>query len=118
MRLILSIMLCTGILLADEAAYNRGEMLFFSKACSSCHGPAAEGSTTYPRLANKKSKYLRQRLINFRDGEASSVSQQMMAQFVNKLSDKNIDDLVYFFSHHKGEKIDDVEDAYLGGVGS
>ncbi len=118
MRFIVLFVLFMHIVLADEASYNRGEMLFFAKSCSSCHGPAAEGTSSYPRLANKKSAYLEKKLIDFRIGKAQSVSQQMMVQFAEKLSDKNINDLVYFLSHHKREKVEDIDDAYLGGVGS
>jgi len=118
MRLIVLSVLFMHILLADEASYNRGEMLFFAQSCSSCHGPSAEGSTSYPKLANKKSTYLEKKLKDFKAGKAQSVSQQMMAQFAEKLSDKDIKDLVYFLSHHKRENIEDMNDAYLGGVGS
>ena len=37
----------------DEAAYNRGEMIYLSKGCSSCHGADAEGSTTYPKTGEQ-----------------------------------------------------------------
>jgi len=103
---------------ADENAYNRGEMLFFANACSSCHGPSAEGSSTYPRLANKEKEYLKKKLIDFRSGKAQSVSQQMMAQFAKKLTDKDIDDLSFFLSTHKKVHVEDVEDDILGGFGS
>jgi len=118
MRFVLFISLFALLAQADVAQYNRGEMLFFANACSSCHGPGAEGSVTYPKLANKKQSYLRKKLLNFKAGKALSVSQQMMAQFTQKLSEKDIDDLTYFLSHHKKVEIDDVSDAYLGGVGS
>jgi len=112
------LLLLLGSALYSDAAYNRGETLFFSKACSSCHGASAEGSTTYPRLANKKEVYLLKKLHYYKLGKVSSVSQQMMAQFIQKLTEKNIKDLAYFFSHHKKVEIDDVSDDILGGFGS
>ena len=118
MRLIIVLGIMFTILSANDASYNRGEMLFFANGCSSCHGPAGEGSSSYPRLANQKGTYLKKKLIDFRAGKAISVSQQMMSQFANKLSDQEIKDLAYFLSHHKKEDINDVNDAYLGGVGS
>ena len=102
----------------DEAAYNRGEMIYLSKGCSSCHGADAEGSTTYPRLANKTEKYLHKRIQKFKSGKVTTVSEQMMAQFVEKLSKKQINDLVYFLSHHKKPKESEVADDLLGGFGS
>lgn len=118
MRFIFLFVILLTKIYADSDAYNRGEMLFFANACSSCHGPSAEGSSTYPRLANKKSSYLKKKLIDFRAGKASSVSQQMMAQFAKKLSDRDIDDLSFFLSNHKEVPVEDVEDDILGGFGS
>ena len=118
MRFILLFIILAVQIYANQDAYNRGEMLFFAKGCSSCHGPAAEGSSTYPRLANKKQIDLKKKLIDFRDGKAQSVSQQMMAQFAEKLSDKHIQDLSYFLSHHKKIEYEDVCDDVLGGFGS
>lgn len=117
MRYIILILLSLNILYAD-ASYNRGETLFFAKACTSCHGAAAEGSTTYPRLANKKESYLLKKLHYFKRGEVLSVSQQMMAQFIHKLSEQDMKDLAHFLSTHKKVEIDDVSDDILGGYGS
>jgi len=119
MRFIIVCLIFITQLFASSAAYNRGEVLFFSKGCSSCHGPDAEGSSSYPKLAKKPKNYLEKKLKNFREGkEIITVSQQMMAQFASELSDKNIDDLATFLSQHKEKKIEDVPDDYLGGFGS
>lgn len=118
MRLFFIILLSLSPLFADEAAYNRGEILYFSKGCTSCHGPSAEGSSSYPRLAHKKEAYLEKKLKYFRVGDVDSVSRQMMSQFARKLSDKNIADLVTFLAHHKDVEVEDVSDDILGGFGS
>ncbi len=118
MRFILIFIILIVQVYADKDSYNRGEMLFFANACSSCHGPSAEGSSSYPRLANKKRVFLKKKLLDFRAGKASSVSQQMMAQFAKKLSDKDIDDLTFFLSTHKKVDVGDVDDDILGGFGS
>ena len=118
MKLIVYFILVLSLLQANDAAFNRGETLFFSKACSSCHGPDAQGTTTYPKLANKKESYLIKRLKDLRAGKADSVSAQMMAQFARKLSDKNIADLAHFLYNHPKPKVIDLDDDILGGVGS
>lgn len=118
MRHFILFFLITMQLFANEQAYNRGEMLFFSKGCSSCHGPDAEGSTTYPKLANKKEKYLIQKLKLFKSGKVKTVAQQMMAQFAEQLSEENIKDLAYYLSNHKKTEREDVPDDLLGGYGS
>jgi len=112
------ILLLLSYVFANEAAYNRGEIIYFSKGCTSCHGPAAEGSSSYPRLAHKQEAYLEKKLKYFRTGKVDSVPRQMMAQFARKLSDRDIQDLVVFFSHHKDVEVDDVPDDILGGFGS
>jgi len=99
---------------SNDLSYNRGEILYFSKACSSCHGASGEGSSTYPRLANKKEKFITQKLQNFKAGKADSVSQQMMAQFAQKLSGDDINDLAHFLSHHKKVEVEDVNNDLLG----
>ncbi len=103
---------------ADDGAYNRGELLFFSKGCSSCHGPDAEGSSTYPRLANRPKGLLLQKLRGFKAGRADTVSQQMMAQFIRGLDAQEIEDLATFLSEHKASKTQEVDDDILGGFGS
>ena len=118
MRLVILFFLEVVQLFANDASYNRGEMLYFSNACSSCHGPSAEGSTTYPKLANKDEKYLVKKLKYFRVGKVDTVQQQMMSQFATKLNDQEIEDLSHFFADHKKSEIEDVEDDLLGGFGS
>ena len=118
MKFIVFFVFTLSLLQANDVAFNRGETLFFSKACSSCHGPDAQGTTTYPKLANKKESYLTKRLRELRAGKADTVSAQMMAQFARKLSDQNIADLAHFLSHHPKPKVSDLDDDILGGVGS
>lgn len=113
----LIIPLCIQVF-ANEASYNRGEIIYFSKGCNSCHGPGAEGSSSYPKLANAKEKYLVNKLKYFRKGRVDSISKEMMAQFARKLTTKDIEDLTYFLAHHKNINIDDVPDDILGGFGS
>jgi cytochrome c553 len=117
MRYIILILLFLHSAQAD-ALYNRGEYLYFSKACSSCHGPAAEGSSSAPKLANKSKKYLLEKLHIFKSGKVFTSNQEMMSQFVRVLNEKDIESLATFLSQHKAEEIPDVADDYLGGFGS
>jgi cytochrome c553 len=114
MKLITLFILLTVQAFSNDLSYNRGEILFFSRACSSCHGASAEGSSSYPRLANRKEKFLIKKLHDFKAGKADSVSQQMMAQFAQKLSEKDIKDLAHYLSHHKEIKTKDVANDLLG----
>ncbi|WP_457746032.1 c-type cytochrome [Sulfurimonas sp.] len=118
MKIAILLFIIAAEIFANEALYNQGENLYFVKSCSSCHGPSAEGSSTYPRLANKKEDYIRKRLINFRAGKVRSVSAQMMSQFAKPLSDAEIKALSYFLSQHKKIHYENLSDDILGGFGS
>jgi cytochrome c553 len=104
--------------LYGNALYNKGEYLYFSKACSSCHGPSAEGGSSSPKLANKSQKYLTAKLYIYKKGEITTQSGEMMSQFIRVLSDKDIEALSVFLSKHKKHDIEDVSDDVLGGFGS
>lgn len=114
MKFTLLLFIFTGVVLANDASYNRGETLFFLRACSSCHGASAEGSSSYPKLANVKKAYLLKKLHYFKAGKTDSVSRQMMAQFALKLSEENIEDLAYYLSKYKKVEVDDVANELLG----
>lgn len=118
MKIIVLFIILVINLFANDASYNRGETLYYAKGCNSCHGASAEGSTFYPKLANKKAGFLFKKLQNFKTGKLDSVSKQMMAQFVQKLTIKEIQDLVYYLSRRKNIIIEDVDDGILGGYGS
>jgi len=115
MRFIIFLALFGISLYAKESPYEKGEYLYYAKACSSCHGPSAEGSSSFPNLANKPQKYITKRLRDLRDGKASSVSQEMMSQFALHLSDEDIYNLSIFLSQHKAKVIEDVAYDLLGG---
>ncbi len=105
-------------LFATDMQYNKGEMLYFSKSCNSCHGPSAEGGSGTPRLSHKKQNYLKSRLYYFRKGKVSSQQQEVMVQFTLKLSDAEIEALSYFLSYHKKSDTQGVSSELLGGFGS
>ena len=118
MRLLLSILLISSTFLyaKESAAYNRGATLYFANSCGNCHGTHAEGSSYYPRLANKKQKILIKKLQNFKKGIADTQKQEIMFTFAKPLSKKEIEDITYYLSHYKKEKTDkyEVEDDLLG----
>jgi cytochrome c553 len=114
MKFVTLLLLLAIQVFSNNAVYNRGEILFYSKACSSCHGASAEGSSSYPRLANVKEDFLLKKLHYFKAGKVDSVSQQMMAQFAQKLSENDIKDLAHYLSKHKKVEVEDVANDLLG----
>jgi len=117
MRLIITLVLFWNFIYAD-ALYNRGEYLYFAKACSSCHGPSAEGSSSAPKLANRSSEYLFSKLSGFKNGKFYNQSQEMMFQFVRTLNKKDLEAISKFLSEHKVKETSDVNEDLLGGFGS
>ena len=103
---------------SDEAAYNRGENLYFVKVCNGCHGVDTKGGGIYPSLAHKKRKYLLDRLHYFKKGNVTTQNQEMMIQFIRTMSEQEMQDLVTFLSEHKESETKDVVDYLLGGFGS
>ena len=115
MRFVLIFVIGTYLI---ASSYNRGEYLYYAKACSSCHGPEALGSSTAAKLAHKKKNYLLKKLMKFKKGEVYTQSQEMMSQFVDKLSKEDLEALSTFLSKIKKKDYPDVNDDILGGFGS
>ncbi len=108
--------LTTHLLYASESAYEQGRDLYFQNGCANCHGTNAEGSSYYPKLANKKKKYLTDKLENFKKGIADTQKQEIMFIFVKPLSQQDMEDITYYLSHFKKENTDKykVEEDLLG----
>lgn len=117
-RILLFLLLSfSSFLLAGEnKIYQKGANIYFANGCGNCHGTNAEGSSYYPRLANKKQKVLIKKLQNFKNGIANTQKQEIMFTFAKPLSKQEIEDITYYLSHFKKEKTDkyDVEDDLLG----
>lgn len=118
MKYFLLLLLLLQVLKADEAAYNRGENIYFVKVCNGCHGVDAKGGGIYPSLAHKKRKYLLNRLHYFKKGNVTTQNQEMMVQFIRTMSEQEMQDLVTFLSEHKEKETEDIADHLLGGFGS
>ena len=118
MRYILLLALLLLSSKANESSYNKGEMLFFAKACNGCHGANAEGSSTTPKLANKKREYLIQRLQYFKKGKVNTMKQEMMVQFIINFTQEEIEDIATFLSKHKSSHTEDISEDLFGGYGS
>ncbi|RLA70240.1 MAG: hypothetical protein DRG30_09425 [Epsilonproteobacteria bacterium] len=105
-------------LYASNSPYNKGEMLYFTKACNGCHGVNAEGGGRTPRLANRTKKYLIQRLKYFKNAKVATIKQEMMVQFIINFSNEDIENIATFLSEHKKLQTRDVSEDLFGGYGS
>jgi cytochrome c553 len=61
---------------ADAVEAARGKELF-TKLCVRCHGPAAYGDATVPRLAGQQLRYLQTSITRYRDGTGVRNNQLM-----------------------------------------
>ncbi len=113
---ILFMMLSINLFAQTESAYDKGRTLYYAKGCANCHGTNAEGSSYYPKLANKKQNFLQEKLNNFKNGIATTQKQEIMFTFVSALSKKDISYLVEFLTHFKKDDSGkyDVEEDLLG----
>ncbi len=99
-----------------ESAYEKGKTLYYANGCANCHGTHAEGSSYYPKLANKKQDFLKTKLKNFKNGIATTQKQEIMFTFVSALSQEDIQNLVVFLANFQKDDSSkyDVEEDLLG----
>ena len=114
------ILLCCScaLLLAQpiDKRYETGKGVYFANGCGNCHGTNAEGSSYYPKLANKPYPFLVDRLQKFQQGIAQTQKQEIMFTFANALSKQQLLDVSYFLSRFVPDNPDNykIEEDLLG----
>ncbi len=84
------------LFLEAQTSYEKGQDLYISKACYSCHGHKAEGMNNFPALANRAKGYMSYKLKRFRSKKADTQAQEMMITYTVDLSDEDIENLTTF----------------------
>jgi len=112
------ILVCIFILPLYSSPYSDGKNLYYAKGCANCHGTQAEGSGNFPKLANKKQKYLLQKLKSFQNGKSNTQMGQMMFSFAKSLNKKELKSITIYLSQHKEDNSDKyrVSEDILGSV--
>ena len=83
---------------AEEArAYAKGNPYSGVAACASCHGPAAHGTESLPRLAGQQALYLENQLKDF-NKRARSNDNAVMHAVASKLTELEIKALSEYLS--------------------
>ena len=118
MKVLLLVSIFISTLLSTSYNYEEGRHLYFQKGCNNCHGTNAEGSSYYPSLAHKKEEYLKEKLLAFQRGEASSQKAEVMFTFAKSLSKKQIFQLSTFLANFQDKTTQNYEisDDLLGGT--
>jgi len=113
--LLVGTLLCR--LFADMESYKEGEHLYFQKGCNNCHGTNAEGSSYYPPLARKNKSYLKEKLLAFKRGKASSQKAEVMFTFTKNLNEMQIEKLSSFLAEFQETDTQkyQISDDILGG---
>ncbi len=117
MKLLVS-MIFPLLMQASNIAYGEGRDLYFQKGCGNCHGTQAEGSSYYPKLANRAKSYITRKLTAFREGKSSTQKQEIMFTFAASLKDKEIDNLSTYLSDFQADTSDKykISDDILGSM--
>jgi len=99
-----------------DISYEKGKSIYYANGCANCHGTNAEGSSYYPKLANKESDFLMKKLVDFKKGIAATQKQEIMFTFAQALTDKEIKSVVYYLSHFQQEASNkyEIEEDLLG----
>lgn len=83
-----------GTVAADLAA---GEE-YYAAVCSNCHGPAAKGMASFPKLTGHDAEFLITRLEQYRAGETVGPNTALMAPIAADLSDEDIANLAAYIA--------------------
>lgn len=113
MRIIFSILIFFSLSFAEgnkSEAYLKGEELYKSKVCYSCHGHKLEGMNNFPRLANRAKGYMAYKLRYFRAKKADTQAQEMMITYSVDLSDEDIESLTtYMYEFVEDEMLESYD---------
>ena len=114
--LVFFLLLQSFIYANTNSSYEKGKSIYYANGCANCHGTNAEGSSYYPKLANKQSDFLMKKLVDFKKGIAATQKQEIMFTFAQALTDKEIKNIVDFLSNFKQDDSDkyEVEEDLLG----
>ena len=109
------LLLCVSLY---SSQYVAGRDLYFQKGCANCHGVQAEGSGTYPKLANNSHNSLIKNLKGFQNGKSNSQAGQIMFTFAKSLTNNELNNISFFLSNYKKDDSTkyEISDEHLGGL--
>jgi len=83
--------------------YRNGNLSREVSACVACHGPYAEGNkpAAYPALHSQHAEYLIKTLMDFKNGQRTKNTENMMYMIAKKMTDDDIKAVSYYISSMK-----------------
>jgi len=101
------------ILSCSAADYSNGEILYFQKGCTACHGTQGQGLHNFPKLANQKAYKLRNKLLAYRADAVKTPQASVMTSYAKNLNENEMDDIIEYLSNYKKEEpTERYNDAY------
>lgn len=95
------------------ADYTNGEVLYFQKGCTSCHGTQGQGLHNFPKLANQKAYKLRNKLLAYRADKIKTPQASVMTGYAKNLKENEMEDIIEYLSNYKKvEPEERYNDAY------
>ncbi len=91
------------LLITSIFSQEDGKILFTKYGCYGCHGTNAEGSSTYPKLANLPISYIEKKLWEYKEEKVNSNRADIMKPFAKPLTKKEIEALAEFLHNIKNE---------------
>jgi cytochrome c553 len=108
--LILAILSST---LSYAGDYDNGEILYFQKGCTACHGNEAQGLHNFPKLANIPAYKLRKKLLAYRADKVKTPQASIMTRYAKNLKKEEMEDIIeYLANYTKIESDEAYDDSY------
>ncbi len=86
----------------DKETFNRGKIK--SAVCQSCHGSSGIAVIpSYPNLQGQHTEYIKAAIGAYKRRERTGSLAQLMYEQADNLSDQDIADISYFYSHSTGK---------------
>ena len=88
------------LLLIGKNLYQHGNKDTEVPACLACHGASGDGNTPagYPALASQHATYLIKTLTDFKSGDRSKNSENMMRMITKNMSEQEVEAVSYYLS--------------------
>lgn len=87
-------LVAAGVALAASSAPATAQQIdgrVIALSCLNCHGPGGKSPGEIPSIAGKSADYIKNAMIDFRDGKRTGASATVMPRFAKGLSDAEID---------------------------
>jgi len=118
-KYILFLISLTISMTATETPNEKAEMIYLKYGCPSCHGFYGQGTSSGPRLQNKKESLLLKRLQNLQKGIIRKPNGTVMISFAQSLDENQTKAMAHYLSiittSNKDQEYIDYEDHANGG---